>query len=210
MAEGKSTKDSYLIEAMKLFAEKGYDSVGVAEIAQAVGCTTSALYKHYKNKRALFDAIVEKSRTEFRENMARLKVNFEVMSERESLPVMTVEEQVAMMRDLFLAVAFGDEPKLFRRLVEQERCRHPEFAIMYNEHYVKEQIKSFSGLMEAWVEKGAIVQRDSYALAVEYISPLLVMIVCCDNDPSMKQEALSVLERHVRVFNQINRKEVMP
>ena len=32
-----STKEAYLLEALRLFADKGYEAVGVVEIAKAVG-----------------------------------------------------------------------------------------------------------------------------------------------------------------------------
>lgn len=42
--DNKATKEKFLIGALRLFAEKGYDAVSVAEIASAVGVTAPALY----------------------------------------------------------------------------------------------------------------------------------------------------------------------
>ena len=54
------TKEKILNEALKLFAQKGYEAVGVTEIAEAVGIKAPSLYKHYKNKRAIFDSILKR------------------------------------------------------------------------------------------------------------------------------------------------------
>ena len=54
------TKDKILTEALKLFAQKGYESVSVIEIAEAVGIKAPSLYKHYKSKRDIFDSILNK------------------------------------------------------------------------------------------------------------------------------------------------------
>ncbi|MDD6061019.1 MAG: helix-turn-helix domain containing protein, partial [Oscillospiraceae bacterium] len=96
-----TTKDAYLLEALRLFAEKGYDATGVAEIAKAVGCTTSALYKHFPGKKALFDAIVERSQSGFRENMAFFHICADDPQDRKRVLSMTVEDHVQLMRRIF-------------------------------------------------------------------------------------------------------------
>ena len=59
-----STKEKFVIEALRLFSEKGYEAVSVAEIAGAVGCSAPALYKHYKSKKQLLEAVIEARRQE--------------------------------------------------------------------------------------------------------------------------------------------------
>ena len=55
-----TTKQRILIEAVKLFAKEGYEAVSVDQIANAVGIKAPSLYKHYKNKRDIFDSILRK------------------------------------------------------------------------------------------------------------------------------------------------------
>lgn len=52
------TKERILHTALRLFAADGYEAVSVSDIAGALGMTKSALYKHYKNKRDIFDSIL--------------------------------------------------------------------------------------------------------------------------------------------------------
>ncbi len=52
--------------AAKLFADNGYTSTSMREIAAAVGVTKAALYYHYPNKEAIFRAVVEDN---FREHL---------------------------------------------------------------------------------------------------------------------------------------------
>ena len=54
------TKENILITALHLFARDGYEAVSVSAIAAELGMTKGALYKHYKNKRDIFDSIVER------------------------------------------------------------------------------------------------------------------------------------------------------
>ena len=42
-----STKQKFVIETYELLAEKGYENLRVRDIANRVGCTAAALYKHF-------------------------------------------------------------------------------------------------------------------------------------------------------------------
>ena len=52
------TRENILNTALRLFARDGYEAVSVSTIAGELGMTKGALYKHYKNKRDIFDSIV--------------------------------------------------------------------------------------------------------------------------------------------------------
>jgi len=53
-------KDKILNTALILFSKKGYDAVGVQEIAVESGITKPTLYHYYNSKRGLLDAILNK------------------------------------------------------------------------------------------------------------------------------------------------------
>ena len=54
------TKENILLTALRLFARDGFEAVSVSQIAGELGMVKSALYKHYKNKRDIFDSILER------------------------------------------------------------------------------------------------------------------------------------------------------
>ena len=56
----EDTKEKILLEALRLFANDVYEAVSVSEIAGELGITKGALYKHYKNKKDIFDSIVKR------------------------------------------------------------------------------------------------------------------------------------------------------
>lgn len=53
-----STRNTLIETATCLFAERGYDAVGVLEIVETAGVTKPTLYHHFKNKLGLFEAII--------------------------------------------------------------------------------------------------------------------------------------------------------
>ena len=69
------TKQRILDEALTLFSEKGYANVYVNDIAEKVGIKAPSLYKHYKSKQAIFDAIIDEMNHRFEEQAQSLSIN---------------------------------------------------------------------------------------------------------------------------------------
>lgn len=55
-----NTKEEILTVALHLFARDGYEAVSVSRIAGELGMTKGALYRHYQNKRDIFEHIVKR------------------------------------------------------------------------------------------------------------------------------------------------------
>jgi AcrR family transcriptional regulator len=55
----QATRTALLDTARELFAERGYAAVGTEEIVRMAGVTRGALYHHFADKRALFEAVYE-------------------------------------------------------------------------------------------------------------------------------------------------------
>ena len=54
----KDTKERILLASLELFARYGYDATSVSRIAEAVGLTKGALYRHFEDKAAILRAIL--------------------------------------------------------------------------------------------------------------------------------------------------------
>lgn len=61
MMDNRST---ILANALRLFAARGYDAVGVQEIAEASGITKPTLYHYFGSKRGLLDTLLEQHFTQ--------------------------------------------------------------------------------------------------------------------------------------------------
>lgn len=53
-----SSRSALLERALELFAERGYDAVGVQEICEAAGVTKPTLYHYFGSKRGLLEILV--------------------------------------------------------------------------------------------------------------------------------------------------------
>jgi AcrR family transcriptional regulator len=56
--QSEATRAELIRVASDLFAERGYAGAGLEDMAKKVGLTKGALYHHFRDKRALFEAVV--------------------------------------------------------------------------------------------------------------------------------------------------------
>lgn len=201
----ENTRDQFLVEALRLFAEKGYDAVSVAQIAAAVGCSAPALYKHYRGKQALLDTLMERSRTGFERQMSRLHVDFRSVEHRSGFVKLPEEEQEEIIVQFFRCVLSDEFPSLFRKFMTVEQFRRPDAARQLNERYVDSQYEAFTALMEEFMAAGVLREGDARAMAIQYVSPVIVYLGVCDRDGSRVEEAEEAIRSNLRQFNAVYR-----
>lgn len=63
--EPRSMADDILSRAATLFSERGYHAVGIRDLAEAVGLSTSTLYHYYATKQDILFAIISRFLKEF-------------------------------------------------------------------------------------------------------------------------------------------------
>jgi AcrR family transcriptional regulator len=66
----QATQEALIRTARRLFAQRGYGHVPAEEIAAAAGVTRGALYHHYADKQALFQAVFEELEREIADEIA--------------------------------------------------------------------------------------------------------------------------------------------
>jgi AcrR family transcriptional regulator len=59
LEKGKATRAAIVAAARELFGEHGYDGTSIDAILRATGMARGALYHHFPNKEALFDAVLD-------------------------------------------------------------------------------------------------------------------------------------------------------
>ena len=187
-----NTKDLILAEALKLFSAKGYDSVTVAMIAENCSIKAPSLYKHYKSKREIFDAVYEKALNKYDSFITSIKINEDEITSLNSdilfsklkavIRFFTHDEQIVMLRKLM-------------KLSNDSNIR-----AAYSERFFDFVINYHKRLFDKLIKEQLMIAEDSLSLAMLYDSPLLVIIDELDRHPEREEELLERLKAHSQLF----------
>lgn len=197
-----STKEKFVIEALRLFSEKGYEAVSVAEIASAVGCSAPALYKHYKSKKQLLEAVIEASNRGFETQMEVMHFDFNSdKNDREIFINMTEEDEIKRLQDMVSYVIHNWFSQAFRKLCTVEQFHMKELSEAYDLRYVDFPINQYEKIFELWIESGKMKPGNARAMAALYVGYPMLVIGICDRDPQKEEECMKKIEEHIREFN---------
>ena len=197
-----STKEKFVIEALRLFSEKGYEAVSVAEIAGAVGCSAPALYKHYKSKKQLLEAVIEASNKGFEAQMEAMHFDFDSNGkDREAFIDMTEEDEIKRLQDMVSYTIHNWFSQAFRKLCTVEQFHMKELSEAYDLRYVDFPINQYEKIFELWIESGKMKPGNARAMAALYVGYPMLVIGICDRDPDKEEECMKKIEEHIREFN---------
>ena len=202
------TKQRILLEALRLFSHKGYDAVSVEQIADAVGIRAPSLYKHYKGKQDIFDAIFEETAKRYGAFTDSISVHLgDSDQDLAVFRTITADALVEKVRSL-IAYSLHDEfVSQFRRMVTIEQFRSPELSALYSQRYVAQIQQYHEELFRRMIAAGVMRRESPELLALMYDAPILLLLGECDRHPEKEQEIIDTLERHVRLFYQLFHEE---
>ncbi|MCC0764965.1 TetR/AcrR family transcriptional regulator [Clostridioides sp. ES-S-0006-03] len=203
--EVRDTKKVILKVALKLFSERGYDGVGIRDISKEIGIRESALYKHYSGKQDIFDSILkdiehryqEEFSTIFPENMTN------IFSEENDVREELFRISITMF-NFYLKTEYGSQ---LRRMLTLEQYRTSEAGKFFRELIIDKGLDYISGVFTSLINDGVYIHADTMVMALQFYSPLYLLLSKYDNQPEKHEEAISFLERHITIFNKIYLKE---
>jgi AcrR family transcriptional regulator len=198
------TKQRILDEALTLFSEKGYANVYVADIAKRVGIKAPSLYKHYKNKRAIFDAIIEEMNRRFLEQAGALQINgADAVADAEIYKQISEEQLIALGKNLFLYFLHDDYTGRFRKMLTIEQFHDKELAAAYMKQYVDDPLSYQGMLLGLMASSGVLQTENAEIMTLHFYAPIYMLLTICDREPEREAEALKTLEAHIRQFNRL-------
>lgn len=196
------TKEKILMTALQLFARDGYEAVSVRNIAEELGMTKGALYRHFKNKRDIFDSIVDRM---IQIDAQRAKAyrmpaeQYDVMSgpyentSWEDIQKFTIEQLKFWTEDDFAV--------RFRRMLTLEQYRNAEMAELYSQCIIAGPVDYMEDLFRELIQKGVLKEENPRQLAVEYYAPLFLLISMFDKIGE-KEDYATILRNHTEHFMQ--------
>jgi len=190
--EKKNTKELILEAALDLFSQRGYDGVGVSEIAAAVGIKGSALYNHFKGKEEILSRLIDMVETHY---------NAHISSFGTAVAVPDTPQE--LIRTCMAQLDFTmNDPKILkiRRLLTMEQFRNEKLATIATCHFSTSVEAIYTTAFEHLLAKGVMQGGTAPELAFAFTAPITLMIQLCDREPDKKETAMKKIEDHIALF----------
>ena len=195
-SKGKvNKKEKILLAALDLFSVKGYDGVGVDEIAEAVGMKGRTLYYYFKGKDAILDELITFLSDYYDENFA---------GKGQDMPLPDSLEQFVEISYKRLNFTLHDDLiKKFRKVLAMEQFRNDTLRAFTTLHHVRYVQNLNKKIFEHLVSIGAVGDYDPEMLAMEFSFPVSMMIQWIDREPDKEAEAMSLVRKHMDHFIEV-------
>lgn len=195
-----NTKENILLTALRLFARDGYKAVSVSDIAGELGMTKGALYKHYKNKRDIFDFIVARMCHIDVERAKKHEAPEETFDKGPLAYRNTSVDKIKNFIDAQFRFWTEDEfARDFRKMLILEQYRDAEMAALYQKCLVSGPVSYMEDLFREMMAQGLWVNSCPKQLALEFYAPFYLLISLSDASPG-NEEAANLLTAQVERF----------
>lgn len=195
-----TTKEKILYEALTLFSQKGYDAVGMEEIARRVGIKAPSIYKHYKGKRDILNSIVALMREKYYGQTDKMRLHLSDFTQDVELFSKIGEDELSEKKTQLVKFYLHDDYLgKFRRLTAIEQYQSEEFARMH-QHYEMKVLKYHTELFAGLMEMGVIKKDDPTLAALEFVTPIRFFVAQCDRESAREAEFIGMIDKHIRLF----------
>lgn len=182
--KGRNTRQKIIEESMKLFSVNGFDNVSIRTIAEAVGVGNSALYKHFKSKKEIFEEIVSYSVT-----------YFQGVGEKQMMRVSSQEDLQSMCLEMFDFQTQDEWIVMFRKLLIIEQFKNPEMAKIYRNFFIDMPLLMPGDLFRDAMAKGIMKEGNEKVMAMELYAPFYLFHLAPDS-----QDLRELFKEHVKQF----------
>ncbi len=191
--EKESTKDQILAAALTLFAEKGYDGVGVDEIGAAVGMKRPSLYKHFRGKEAILDALIARMTLYYEERFGSADQEAAYPETLEALAEESLRRARLTMQD--------EQIRKVRKMLMMEQFRNEKLRKLTTLHHLTAVCAMNEAFLERLMQNGKVRRCDPKLLAFEYTAPVTLLVQLADREPERMDEALEMARQHLAHFS---------
>ncbi|MCI6008423.1 TetR/AcrR family transcriptional regulator [Oscillospiraceae bacterium LCP25S3_E10] len=194
-----NTKQKILNEALTLFSEKGYSSVYVGDIADAVGIKAPSLYKHYKNKQEIFDSCVKV----FSERMEDIRTCLRLPDTSKAdinYQTANMETIIEIAKSLFMFYWQDDVAAKFRKMLMIERYHNPKLNELFEDLFINGAIRHEEKIFCDLIQAKIIKKENPHIIALRFYTPIFYLLQKYDTHPDMIEEANEELTLMVQEF----------
>ena len=203
-----NTKERIVDEALTLFSLQGYKGTTVKNIADAVGIKDSSIYKHFKSKQEILDAIVDQMKGRMEELSGTLGIPHDidedsVMTAYKDLSLQELQE---ISRKAFLFYLKDEFMSRFWRLSQMEQYQNREIYDIYRSIFFEQSIRYQTELFAEMIRQGAFREADPEVVVVNFYAPIYFLLSKYQEESDV-EEALRMLDKQIEEFYHIYKKK---
>ena len=197
----ENMKEKILEAALHLFARDGYEAVSTSAIAGELGMAKSALYKHFPDKRSIFDCLVDQMLERHRAvgETSGLATDASDAAAAQAYAATTSAQMADLGEALFRYWVQDASAVAFRRMLTIERFRDERISRIYDELFVGGKLCYHRALFEKMQAIGAFASGDAEQMALDFWAPVHLLMQAVDGGMDV-QEAVAAVRSHVLAF----------
>lgn len=203
-----NTKERIVDEALTLFSLQGYKGTTVKNIADAVGIKDSSIYKHFKSKQEILDAIVDQMKGRMEELSGTLGIpqDIDEDSVMTAYKDLSLQELQEISRKAFLFYLKDEFMSRFWRLSQMEQYQNREIYDIYRSIFFEQSIRYQTELFAEMIRQGAFREADPEVVAVNFYAPIYFLLSKYQEESDV-EEALRMLDKQIEEFYHIYKKQ---
>lgn len=200
MTEKGSTKKAILETALNLFSVQGFEATSVSQIADEVGIRKASMYSHFKSKQEILDELVRESLEKYNERSIFARADWNDPDFTKDKSDMTPDMALKMVLGQFRYILHDEQIRKSRKMLTIEQFQNPKLKELQTKQTYTDIMRYFTGFMSFLIRQGKLSQNDPEIMAAQFCLPVSVWINLCDREPEREEEAVGLIERHVRQF----------
>ena len=147
-------------------------------------------------------------RERYNQKAADLNLNGnDILMDSEVYKNTSEDDLVKMGAGLFSFFLHDEYECKFRKMLTLEQFSDKELAGLFSNQYFDEPLKYQSGMLQFLIMQGKLKGDDADIMALQFFSPIYLLMTVCDRQPKREKECLQKLERHIRHFSRIYKGE---
>ncbi len=153
--------------ALTVFSERGYESARLDDVAAKAGVAKGTLYLYFKDKEALFEAMVRSAVAPVMDNMGAAA----------AMPGIRPADFLKLFFATFEREVLGTRRRLLLRLIMTEGLRFPKIAEFYYREVVSRGIGMMQAVAQRAVDSGAFSSDAAARFPQLIVAPLMLAVI---------------------------------
>ena len=201
--EKGNTRDEILKVALDLFSVNGYEATSISQIADAVGIRKASLYSHFSNKQDILDTVIATVLDGYDQHSVFANADWDDPAFAEDKKGMTADDALKMIQGQVRYILHDPQISRGRRMLMIEQFRNQELAALHSRMNYDDILSFFAGMIGFMIRERTLKKGDPELMAAQLALPVTVWINLCDREPEREEEAMGLIEKHVKQFFEI-------